>query len=111
MGRSIGHNSSPGYKPGDRWSECDLCGFDFRVKELRVDWEGRLVCSADFEQRHPQELLRANPETSVTQPEKSRAEDKAGPLDGSAPTGGAAFVAVTFEETTTVPSGTFNNEL
>lgn len=37
---------------------CDICGFEFKSGELRKNWMGLMVCSKDFETRHPQELIR-----------------------------------------------------
>lgn len=37
---------------------CDICGFEFKSRELRKNWMGLMVCSKDFETRHPQELIR-----------------------------------------------------
>ena len=37
---------------------CDVCGMKFKATELRKDWRGLMVCSNDFELRHPQDFLR-----------------------------------------------------
>lgn len=47
---------------GDWNALCDVCGFKFKASELRRRWDGYMVCSADFEQRHPQDLIRLRPE-------------------------------------------------
>lgn len=49
-------------KLGDHNAICDSCGFKFKASELRRRWDGYMVCSTDFEQRHPQDLIRAVPE-------------------------------------------------
>jgi len=41
---------------------CDVCGFKFKTSELRRRWDGYMVCEADYEQRHPQDLIRLRPE-------------------------------------------------
>jgi hypothetical protein len=44
---------------GDWNAICDLCGFKFKASELKKRWDGMMVCSEDFEQRHPQDFLKA----------------------------------------------------
>ena len=41
---------------------CDSCGRKFKATSLRKRWDGLMVCSEDFEQRHPQDLLRVQRE-------------------------------------------------
>lgn len=43
------------YIPGGVWGCCDRCGFNFRLTELRTEWTGLKVCSADLDPR-PAEL-------------------------------------------------------
>ena len=43
---------------GDFKSTCDVCGFDFKGSKLRKRWDGAMVCSKDFELRHPQDLIK-----------------------------------------------------
>ena len=48
------------YKQGDWNAICALCGFKYKASELR--WNSQIqdyVCKWDWEQRHPQERLRA----------------------------------------------------
>lgn len=47
---------------GDSKACCDVCGFDYKQSDLRKRWDGAMVCSKDFEQRHPQDLIKARPE-------------------------------------------------
>lgn len=49
---------SRGYRPGDHWKVCDVCGFRYRASETRKRWDGLMVCEADFEERHPQDFVR-----------------------------------------------------
>lgn len=37
---------------------CDRCGFEFHNSELRKEWTGLMVCSQDFDKRHPQDFVR-----------------------------------------------------
>lgn len=47
------------YIPGDHKVICDECGFEFRRSQVKHRWDGALVCSKDWEPRHPQEFARA----------------------------------------------------
>ena len=49
----------PGWVPG-RWSAiCDVCGFRYHSDQIRERWDGLKVCSKDWEQRHPQDFIKA----------------------------------------------------
>ena len=50
---------------GDSKACCDVCGFDCKQSQLRKRWDGAMVCSADFELRHPQDSLKARPERNT----------------------------------------------
>ena len=41
---------------------CDSCGRKFKALDLQKDWRGLMVCQEDFEQRHPQDLLKVQRE-------------------------------------------------
>jgi hypothetical protein len=45
---------------------CDVCGGKFKSSELKRRWDGYMVCSSDYEQRHPQDLIRLRPERQAT---------------------------------------------
>lgn len=38
---------------------CDSCGKKVKAGEIRKRWDGLMVCSIDYEQRHPQDFVRA----------------------------------------------------
>ena len=38
---------------------CDRCGYKFKSFELQMTWDNLLVCSDDWEPRHPQDFVRA----------------------------------------------------
>lgn len=42
------------YSPGATRAICDRCGFEYRLSQLRKEWTGLMVCSADFDPRPPQ---------------------------------------------------------
>ena len=53
------HTKNPGWQPGNHWVVCDRCGFDYRVKDVALEWTGSVVCKRwCYEPRHPQDLLR-----------------------------------------------------
>jgi hypothetical protein len=41
---------------------CDSCGRKFKATSLKKRWDGLMVCAEDWEQRHPQDLLRVQKE-------------------------------------------------
>jgi len=59
------HSKSPGWEPGNHWVVCDVCGFDCRHDEVKERWDGLVVCSKDYETRHPQDFLRSFPDDST----------------------------------------------
>jgi len=50
---------NPGYRPGDNWIICDVCGFAIYGSEAKDRWDGLVVCKEDWEPRHPQDFVRA----------------------------------------------------
>lgn len=46
------------FKIGNWDAICDVCGQEYKAYELKERWDGLMVCSHDFETRHPQDLLR-----------------------------------------------------
>lgn len=57
-----GHSANPGYKPGNHWNECQVCGFDIRASESYRRWDNAIVCKECFETRHPQDFVYATPD-------------------------------------------------
>ena len=58
-------------KLGDWNALCDICGQKYKASELRKNWKGLMVCSRDFEPRHPQDFVRGvedNPTPPWTRP-------------------------------------------
>jgi hypothetical protein len=64
----------PGWRPG-RWSAiCDVCGFRFHSDKLQKRWDGLMVCSKDYETKHPSDFFRLKGENvnpPWTRPEPS----------------------------------------
>ncbi len=50
------------YKSGDWWITCDVCQRQVRASESKHRWDGFIVCSDDFEERHPQDFVRVKPD-------------------------------------------------
>ena len=48
----------PTYKAGDWLAVCDSCGKKLKASELQKRWDGFMVCSDDFELRHPSDFIR-----------------------------------------------------
>lgn len=54
------------FKSGSWNAVCDVCGFVHKSHELRKRWDGMMVCSKDWESRHPIDFRRApQPERSI----------------------------------------------
>lgn len=47
------------YKPGQWWIICDVCGKKIKSGDAKQRWDGFVVCPSDFEQRHPQDFVKA----------------------------------------------------
>lgn len=52
------------WKSGSWNALCDVCGFKFKAETLKLRWDGLMCCAADWEIRHPQELIRPIPDQS-----------------------------------------------
>ena len=50
------------YVPGDYYQLCDRCGRKIRASVSKKTWDGLVVCPADWEPRHPQELIHDTPQ-------------------------------------------------
>jgi len=49
----------PSYDKGDYDAICDSCGFKYKASELKLRWDGLMVCNKDWEPRQPQDFVRA----------------------------------------------------
>ena len=47
----------PSYINGSWNVICDQCGRVYKVNELRLRWDGLMVCSGDWEPRQPQDYV------------------------------------------------------
>lgn len=99
------------YIKGDWNAICDECGRRFRASHLRKRWDGLMVCQQDFEQRHPQDFVRAKVDIQTvpwTRPEPSAtyiAVSSISAIAGIAIAGIAVAGSSMFSDT--IPSGTF----
>lgn len=116
-----GHSRNPGYQPGQHWVVCDRCGFDYRVRDIKAEWNGLAVCKYCWEPRHIQDFLRAHkeqikPDGVVRPGVADELRDISDFVDVNAVAGCAiAGVAVAGVGKPNlgpeIPSGTFNNTL
>lgn len=53
------------YIAGDPWIYCDVCGFKTRRSQTLKRWDGAVVCTKDWEPRHPQDRIKARSERQV----------------------------------------------
>lgn len=63
------------YVPGKWLAICDVCGLRHYNTELRKDWRGLMVCSKDYESRHPQDFLRVRADNPAVPWVRPEAED------------------------------------
>jgi hypothetical protein len=49
---------------GDWNAICDVCGFKYKASELKKRWDNLMVCSKDYEHRHPQLYIHVSPDSS-----------------------------------------------
>ena len=45
-------------RDGDWNAICDECGKKFKASQLKLRWDGFMVCQRDWEPRHPQDFVR-----------------------------------------------------
>lgn len=50
------------WTPGVWSAICDVCGLRYKSNQLKKRWDGLMVCSDDYETRHPQDFLRVRTE-------------------------------------------------
>ena len=57
---------------GHYWMICDRCGFKVRNDHMQTEWTGLQVCDETvngcYEDRHPQDFVRAVPDYQVVSP-------------------------------------------
>lgn len=51
------------YTAGEWKAVCDRCGFHFRNTQLKLEWDGLMVCNGCWEPRHPQDMIRPIPDS------------------------------------------------
>lgn len=100
------------YIKGDWNAICDVCGFEYKASELRLRWDGYLVCPEDWESRHAQDFIRTvkddqsvpwtRPEGTDTFQEPTCTTREA--FAGAAITG----CAIAGYDVVDIPTGTFN---
>lgn len=86
------------YISGDFWRICEVCGFKCRSSQTFRRWDGLFVCEADFETRHPQDLVRGRKDNqNVPDPRPEPVDTIIGPLQTTisvAATTGTATISV-----------------
>lgn len=50
------------YIPGEWTVYCDVCQRAIKASESKHRWDGLIVCSDDFEYRHPHDFIKVKPE-------------------------------------------------
>lgn len=89
------------YIAGDWWVICDVCGFKKLASQVQKRWDGMIVCSEDWEPRHPQDFLRSVPENTSVPFVRPEPADTFVSVSVIASTVGV--------QETTIPTGTFTS--
>ena len=83
------HTRSPGYRPGDNWLVCDVCGCHVYSSDACQRWDGMVVCKQDWEPRHEQDFVRARKDqiipAGLMRPEQEDDFITIPPISGPAP--------------------------
>ncbi len=58
---------NPGYKAGDNWLICDVCGCTVYSSDALQRWDGMVTCKQDWEPRHEQDFVRARKDRIAAQ--------------------------------------------
>ena len=61
---------------GDSNAICDVCGFKKKQSQLKKRWDGAMVCSEDWESRHPQDMIKARPERNNVKDARTEPEHR-----------------------------------
>ncbi len=96
---------------GDWNARCDQCGRLYKASQLKERWDGKMVCKEDYETRHPQEFVRAVPDTGKvpwTRPNTDIDPATGAPVSSVAPTYISTSVGT---QPAPIPSGTFDGSL
>lgn len=48
---TVGRNVPVQWEPDGTWAICDRCGFKYRLRDLRKEWSGLMVCPSDYDPR------------------------------------------------------------
>jgi len=48
------------YSHGNWNTTCDVCGRKYKSSDLRKRWDNLMVCAYDYEERQPQDFVRAS---------------------------------------------------
>jgi hypothetical protein len=113
------HTRNSGYKPGNHWVVCDVCGFDIRAADAMERWDGLIVCPEDYEERHPQDYVRVTKDTIAAQGYvRTEPTDifttgfcETRSSDAGEATAGCAIAGYSDGNANLIPSGTFRNTL
>lgn len=63
------------YKSGDWNVICDVCGKKMKSSHAKKRWDGLIVCSEDYEQRHSLDFIRVKPDKQTVPFSRPRSTD------------------------------------
>jgi hypothetical protein len=64
------------FKSGSWNAICDVCGVKYKNFQLRKRWDGLMVCSKDFENRHISDFFKLKPEINNVHDPRHEAADQ-----------------------------------
>lgn len=102
------------YKSGDWWVICDICGKKVKASDSKHRWDGYVVCKDDYENRHPQDFIRAKMDRIQVPFTRPRPTDTFAPAcNGTTAIAGIAQAGCmvagnSLNNLTPIPSSTFN---
>jgi len=73
-------------KLGDHNAICDICGFKYKMSELKETWDGYMACSQDWNPRQPQDYVKGvqdNQSVEISRPDPPNVfvpESETGPI-------------------------------
>lgn len=86
------------FKKGEWNAICDRCGFEYKSSQMKKEWNNLRVCKDCYEPRHPQDFVRGKKD------DQSVSWTRAEGADVETDTSG-------WVTPTSVPDGTFNNNI
>jgi len=63
------------WESGDNYAICDQCGRKWKRSEMLKQWDNLIVCPDDFEERQPQDFVKAHRDQITVYDTRTEGED------------------------------------